>query len=127
MVGAAHQIHLIGIDRLRRVSASAQWDSTAHRITSGWPVNHRDRSTSTSSATIRTERKTHLHEALNSLDPIDREFLVLRHFEELSNGEAAAVLGLDKSVPRACCRTFPSTYLGLSDCSVTPWALYCWQ
>ena len=30
-------------------------------------------------------------------DPIDREILALRHFEHLSNGEAAAVLGLDKS------------------------------
>ena len=31
------------------------------------------------------------------MDPIDREVLVLRHFEELTNGEAAQVLGLDKS------------------------------
>ena len=38
-----------------------------------------------------------IQEALNGLDPIDREVLVLRHFEQLSNGEAAAVLGLDKS------------------------------
>jgi RNA polymerase sigma-70 factor (ECF subfamily) len=46
---------------------------------------------------MRAERKIRLEEALNSLDPVDREVLVLRHFEELSNGEAAAVLGLDKS------------------------------
>jgi RNA polymerase sigma-70 factor (ECF subfamily) len=46
---------------------------------------------------MRAERKIRLQEALNSLDPVDREVLVLRHFEELSNGEAAAVLGLDKS------------------------------
>jgi RNA polymerase sigma-70 factor (ECF subfamily) len=31
------------------------------------------------------------------MDPTDREVLALRHFEELSNTEAAAVLGLDKS------------------------------
>jgi RNA polymerase sigma-70 factor (ECF subfamily) len=31
------------------------------------------------------------------LDPIDREVLALRYFEELSNTEAAAVLSLDKS------------------------------
>jgi RNA polymerase sigma-70 factor (ECF subfamily) len=53
--------------------------------------------TSPSLAAIRAERKVRLQEALNSLEPIDREVLVLRHFEELSNGEAAAVLGLDKS------------------------------
>ena len=46
---------------------------------------------------IRAERKIRLQEALNSLDPIDREILALRHFEQLSNGEAAEVLGLDKS------------------------------
>ena len=34
---------------------------------------------------------------LNSLDPIDREVLTLRHFEELSNGETAQVLGISKS------------------------------
>ena len=55
------------------------------------------RLTTPSQAAIRTERKIRLQEALNSLDPIDREILALRHFEELSNGEAAAVLGLDKS------------------------------
>jgi RNA polymerase sigma-70 factor (ECF subfamily) len=48
-------------------------------------------------AVIRAERKIRIQEALNSMDPIDREVLALRHFEELSNGEAAAVLGLDKS------------------------------
>jgi RNA polymerase sigma-70 factor (ECF subfamily) len=31
------------------------------------------------------------------MDPIDREMLVLRHFEMLSNAEAAQVLGLRPS------------------------------
>ena len=31
------------------------------------------------------------------MDPIDREILALRHFEELSNGEADDVLGLSKT------------------------------
>ena len=31
------------------------------------------------------------------MDPIDREVLVLRHFEMLSNAEAAQVLGLKPS------------------------------
>ena len=30
------------------------------------------------------------------MDPLDREVLALRHFEELSNGEAAEVLGISK-------------------------------
>jgi RNA polymerase sigma-70 factor (ECF subfamily) len=55
------------------------------------------RNTSPSQAAIRAERKLRLQEALNRMDPIDREVLVLRHFEQLSNGEDALVLGLDKS------------------------------
>jgi hypothetical protein len=31
------------------------------------------------------------------MDPMDREILALRHFEELTNGEAAEVLGLSKT------------------------------
>jgi RNA polymerase sigma-70 factor (ECF subfamily) len=55
------------------------------------------RQTSPSQAAIRAERKLRLQEALNTLDPIDREILALRHYEQLSNSEAATVLGLDKS------------------------------
>jgi len=36
-------------------------------------------------------------EALNSMDPIDREVLALKHFEQLSTAEIAAVLGLSKA------------------------------
>ncbi len=50
-----------------------------------------------SEAAIRAERKLRLQEALNSLDPLDREVLALRHFEQLSNAEAAQVLGLQTS------------------------------
>jgi RNA polymerase sigma-70 factor, ECF subfamily len=50
-----------------------------------------------SEAAIRVEKIKRLQEALESLEPIDREILVLRHFEQLSNGEAAEVLSLDKS------------------------------
>ena len=50
-----------------------------------------------SQAAVRIEQTIKLQEALNSLEPIDREILALRHFEQLSNGEAAEVLGLDKS------------------------------
>ena len=35
-------------------------------------------------------------EALNSLDPINREVLALRHFEQLSRAEAALVLGISQ-------------------------------
>jgi len=38
-----------------------------------------------------------LQEALNGMDPLDREVLTLRHFEELTNAEVAQVLGLTKT------------------------------
>jgi RNA polymerase sigma-70 factor (ECF subfamily) len=47
-----------------------------------------------SEAAVRAERKVRLQEALNRMDPIDREVLALRHFEQLSPAEAAAVLGI---------------------------------
>ncbi len=55
------------------------------------------RLTTPSQAAVRAEMQLRLQEALNAMDPIDREVLTLRHFEELSNGETARVLGLRKS------------------------------
>jgi RNA polymerase sigma-70 factor, ECF subfamily len=40
----------------------------------------------------RAEKQLRLQEALNGMNPLDREILALRHFEELSNQEAAEVL-----------------------------------
>jgi RNA polymerase sigma-70 factor (ECF subfamily) len=51
---------------------------------------------SPSQAAIRCELQVRLQEALNSMDVIDREVLVLRHFEQLSNVETAQVLGLEE-------------------------------
>ena len=53
--------------------------------------------TSASKAAIRAEHKLIVQEALNGMDPIDREVLTLRHFEHLSNDETSLVLGLSKS------------------------------
>lgn len=53
--------------------------------------------TSPTQAAIRAERLLRLQDALNSLDPIDREIIALRNFEELSRSEAAAELGIEES------------------------------
>jgi RNA polymerase sigma-70 factor (ECF subfamily) len=50
-----------------------------------------------SEAAMRAELVLRLEAALNSMDPLDREVLVLRHFEQLSNGEAAQVLNIQPS------------------------------
>jgi RNA polymerase sigma-70 factor, ECF subfamily len=49
-----------------------------------------------SEAAQRAERMLRVQEALNSLDPVDRELLALRHFEQLNRAEAAAVLGISQ-------------------------------
>ena len=53
--------------------------------------------TSPTQAAVRAEMQLQLQEALNTMDPMDREVVVLRHFEELNNIETAAVLGIEPS------------------------------
>lgn len=52
--------------------------------------------TSPSQAVSKAELKEKMLEILDSLEPLDREILVMRHFEDLSNNEAAAELGITK-------------------------------
>jgi RNA polymerase sigma-70 factor (ECF subfamily) len=55
------------------------------------------RMTTPSRAAIRAEIQIKIQDALNAMEPIDREILALRHFEELNNNETAAVLGIHKA------------------------------
>jgi RNA polymerase sigma-70 factor (ECF subfamily) len=55
------------------------------------------RLTSPTRAALRAELQLRLQEVLNAMDPIDREILTLRHFEELNNNETAQVLGISKT------------------------------
>jgi len=48
-------------------------------------------------AAARAGQKLMLQEALNAMDPLDREVLTLRHCEQLTNDETAAVLSISKS------------------------------
>ena len=52
------------------------------------------RDTRPSEAAMRAERKLLLQQALNTMDPLDREVLALRHFEQLNRAETAQVLGI---------------------------------
>ena len=51
------------------------------------------RLTSPTRAARRAEMQLKLQQMLNAMEPLDREILALRHFEELTNGEVAHVLG----------------------------------
>ena len=81
---AAHEVSLF-----RGALPEASSDSLAQHLLG--------RLTSPSNAAVRAELQVRLQEVLNSLDPVDREILTLRHFEELTNGEVAAVLQLSKT------------------------------
>lgn len=50
--------------------------------------------TSPTQAAVRAERILRIQEALNTLEPLDREVLALRHFEQLTRAETAQVIGI---------------------------------
>jgi RNA polymerase sigma-70 factor (ECF subfamily) len=53
--------------------------------------------TSASAIAMRLERKARIQEAIEALEPLDREVLVLRHFEELTNIEVAQTLEIQEA------------------------------
>jgi RNA polymerase sigma-70 factor (ECF subfamily) len=53
--------------------------------------------TAPSQAMMRAEMQLRLQSALESLEPLDREILTLRHFEQLSNAEVARVLEITEA------------------------------
>lgn len=55
------------------------------------------RLTSPTQAVLRAELQLIVQEVLNSMDPIDREVLILRHFEQLTTDETAETLGIKRS------------------------------
>ena len=59
-----------------------------------------DQRTSPTQAARRAEIRLQVESALEEMGEIDREILVLRHFEHMTNGEAAAVLGIEHEAAR---------------------------
>lgn len=55
-----------------------------------------DHLTTPSEAALKVEMSQKLNEALSEMKDIDREVLALRHFEQLTNREAAQVLGISE-------------------------------
>src|SRR5262249_6626433 len=53
--------------------------------------------TTPSQACLRAELQLHIQEALEEMEPLDREVLSLRHYEQLSNQETAYVLGISEA------------------------------
>ncbi len=77
--------------REQRRSFSPSGDATSMSIAALF-VGHL---TSPSQAAMRVEVAASLERALDEMKPTDREILVMRHFEELANAEAAEALGIE--------------------------------
>jgi RNA polymerase sigma-70 factor (ECF subfamily) len=56
-----------------------------------------DRERTPASAVLQQELQQKLQEVLKSLDDIDREVILMRYYEQLSNQEIAAALGLTEA------------------------------
>ncbi len=78
--------------RERRLDAPAASDDTSAALCAHLTAGL----TLPSVAAARGEVRTRLAVALDEMDPTDREVLALRHFEQLSNAEAAIVLGIQE-------------------------------
>jgi RNA polymerase sigma-70 factor (ECF subfamily) len=78
------------LDRERPLAAAAYADRSSLDLA----AQLRDPRATPAAAALRRELQRRFHEALDRLDGPDREILVLRHFEHLTNSEAARVLGL---------------------------------
>jgi RNA polymerase sigma-70 factor (ECF subfamily) len=78
--------------RERTIEAPRAWDDTT-AVLCAHLTGHL---TSPSMAVRRDEIKTRLAAALDKMDATDREVLTLRHFEQLTNAEAAQVVGIQE-------------------------------
>jgi RNA polymerase sigma-70 factor (ECF subfamily) len=89
-----HRRHL-GADKRdarRECSIDGRW--SAESTVTSLSYHLADRLPSPSSAAARIESAEQLDTFLAELNDLDREVLVLRHFEELTNSETAIVLGI---------------------------------
>jgi RNA polymerase sigma-70 factor, ECF subfamily len=57
----------------------------------------RDSELTPAAEALRRELQSRFHSVLLQMDEGDREIILLRHFEQLSNGEAAQALGLSEA------------------------------
>ncbi len=82
-------LHTKARDASREVSLDFVLDNSS---SAGPPAQLATPLASPSERTLRDERLAQLEAALSQMEPIDREVIVLRHFEEMSNLEVSHVL-----------------------------------
>lgn len=91
-----HRHHLGAAMRDAEREISIHQGGLPHASSASLAAHLMGRLTSVSRAVARAELRQILQDALNGMEAIDREVIALRHFEEMSNDEVAAVLGLTK-------------------------------
>jgi RNA polymerase sigma-70 factor (ECF subfamily) len=74
----------------------AYWAGGADHSSAFLAAQLADSLTTPSQRVVRAEAVAAVAAAMERLEPIDREVLVLRHLEELSNNEVAQVLNIDR-------------------------------
>jgi len=89
-----HRLHLGTKMRDVRQEVSLYRDALPQASSAALASMLLGRLTSPSHAAIRAEQVLHVQDALNELEPLDREVVALRHFEQLSRAETAQVLGI---------------------------------
>jgi RNA polymerase sigma-70 factor (ECF subfamily) len=89
-----HQFHLGAKMRDARLEVSLYQDPFPEATSEALVAQLIGELTSPSQAAERQERKARLQEALERLEPMEREILALRHFEHLSVVEIAHVLDI---------------------------------
>jgi RNA polymerase sigma-70 factor (ECF subfamily) len=97
---ALHRHHLGTQRRDPRREVSIQGGATAE-TTTALAAQLLGDLTRASEEAARRELKLRLNEAIDAMDPLDREVLALRHLEHLSPAETAGVLGIKEKAAGA--------------------------
>ncbi|MGZ3337302.1 MAG: sigma-70 family RNA polymerase sigma factor, partial [Isosphaeraceae bacterium] len=85
------------LDRERPLAWNAGSEASADRSSLDLAAQLRDPALTPAAEALRGELQHRFRMALDDLDGVDREIILLRHFEQLSNSEAAQALGLSEA------------------------------
>lgn len=94
---ALHRHHLGTKARDPRREVSLYGGATPEASTEALAAQLLGHRNTPSEEVARVEMQLRLQDALNGMDPIDREVLALRHFEQLGNAEAAREMGIGEA------------------------------
>lgn len=93
----AHRRHQVAerraIDREQPIQLAAFLDRSSIELA----ADLRDRELTPAAAAIRQELERRFHDVLAQLDDEDRDILIMRYFEQLSNQEVARALGVSEA------------------------------